>query len=84
MHDNKNLKITGKGWLDGQGFMWWIREFLQKNIHRRPNMVSMERCVDLEWEGLSMKNSPRYHVQPRAVNSYWHDFEIYVDIVGIF
>lgn len=54
------------------------------NIHSRPNLVEFARCIDLEWSGVGLLNSPRYHIVPEVINSYWHDFEIYVDIVGQF
>jgi len=64
--------------------MWWIREILQMNIHSRPNLVEISRCVDIEWSGVGLLNSPRYHLVPQAINAYFHDFEIMVDIVGQF
>ena len=54
------------------------------NVHRRPNLVEMDRVNNLEWSGVGLKNSMRYHMQPHANNAYFHDFEIYVDIVGQF
>lgn len=79
-----HLTIEGKGLIDGQGYMWWIREILQMNIHRRPNLVQVTQTTNLEWSGVGLKNSPRYHLVPLVVNAYFHDFEIYVDIVGQF
>ena len=82
--DTEYLTVQGKGLIDGQGYMWWIREILQMNIHQRPDLIHITRATYLEWSGVGLKNSPRYHMQPLVVNAYFHDFEIYVDIVGQF
>jgi hypothetical protein len=37
--DITGLTIQGKGVVEGQGFMWWVREALNKNIHKRPLLV---------------------------------------------
>jgi hypothetical protein len=82
---NTDLTIEGTGTIDGQGFMWWEREILQMNIHGRSPMVEISRTVNLEWSGVNLKNSMYYHLVPRnVVNSYYHDFNIEVDIVGQF
>jgi hypothetical protein len=82
--DSNNLRVEGKGLIDGQGYMWWIREILQLNIHQRPNLIIVNYVTGFEWSGVTLKNSPRFHMQPHVVNSYFHDFEIIVDIVGQF
>ena len=38
-HDTEDLTFKGTGTIDGQGFAWWIREYLQKNIHGRPHLL---------------------------------------------
>jgi len=35
-NDCNNIRFEGKGVLDGQGYMWWVREFLGKNLAHRP------------------------------------------------
>lgn len=40
----ENLHFTGKGSLEGQGYWWWIREFLGKNLHGRPHLVHIVDC----------------------------------------
>jgi hypothetical protein len=53
-----NIKFTGKGVMDGQGYMWWIREWLQTNTNGRPNMINWQTCANIEMDGVLWKNSP--------------------------
>lgn len=53
-----NIKFTGTGVMDGQGYMWWIREWLQKNTNGRPNMINWQTCSNIEMDGVLWKNSP--------------------------
>lgn len=39
-YNGSNIKMHGTGIIDGQGYMWWIREWLQKNTNGRPNMIN--------------------------------------------
>jgi len=81
-----NVHFKGEGSIDGHGYMWWWRNILQTATHNsRPHMIMMEKIIGLEMEGIKWINSPRYHIVPHEVeNAYFHDFEIYVDIVGQF
>jgi len=36
-----DVVFKGTGVIDGQGFMWWVREFISKNTYGRPFLVSM-------------------------------------------
>jgi hypothetical protein len=82
---NTDLTIEGTGTIDGQGYMWWWREIFQMNIHGRNNLINIGRTIGLEWSGVNLKNSMRYHLVPKnVINSYYHDFNIEVDIVGQF
>jgi len=86
MKNSENIHFKGEGSIDGHGYMWWWREILQTKTHgSRPHMLWMSRISGLEMEGIKWINSPRYHIVPHEVeNSYFHDFEIYCDIVGQF
>ena len=80
-HDCEDLKFQGSGEIDGQGFMWWMREYLQKNPFGRPNILGVTRVRNLEWTGIKVQNSPYYHLIATDIdNAYFHDFEINVDI----
>lgn len=72
------------GKIDGQGYMWWIREFMRKNIYRRPKLIEIIQTENIEFSGIFVTNSPSFHIQPAdCKNVYMHDFEIYVDMFGI-
>jgi hypothetical protein len=80
-----NLKFEGKGSVDGQGFMWWLREYVQKNPAGRPNLIEMKSCEHVEFTGIKWMNSPYYHMHHKDINEfYYHDFEIFVDWWGQF
>jgi hypothetical protein len=56
--NSESLTFEGKGVIEGQGYMWWIREILQMNIHQRPNLVEVQQVVNFEWSGIGLRNSP--------------------------
>lgn len=81
--DVENLLIRGDGQIDGQGFMWWVREYIGMNHHGRPKIIESRRAKNVEITGVTFKNSPYYHIDIRdAENLYFHDMEIYVDFWG--
>jgi len=85
IYDSKNLKFEGTGTVDGQGFMWWLREYIRKNPAGRPHLNYMERCENIEYSGIKWMNSAMYHMLHIDINEYYyHDFEIYVDWWGQF
>ena len=43
MLDIQDIKWQGSGFVDGQGFMWWQREYVQKNPNGRPHLSRIER-----------------------------------------
>jgi len=81
-----NLKFEGKGTVDGQGFMWWLREYIQTNgPPGRPHLHEMYHSENIEFTGIKWMNSPQYHMFHQDINNfYYHDFEIYVDWWGQF
>jgi len=71
------------GEIDGQGFMWWVREALQFNVHGRPYILEFKESSNIEMYGILVKNSPEYHIVLKDCwDIYFHDMEIYVDIWG--
>ena len=77
------MKFTGKGALEGQGYWWWVHEFLGKNKHGRPHLVHVVDCENFEWEGVEMRNSPQYHMKlDDIVNVEVHHMEIFSDWWG--
>lgn len=83
--NSTNILMHGSGKIDGQGYMWWFREFLKKNIAHRPKLMTLETVKGFEFTGIFVTNSPSFHIVPsHSEDFYFHDFELYVDIVGIF
>jgi lysophospholipase L1-like esterase len=64
-----DLTITGKGVIDGAGAAWWpaVRE-AKKNgkpePRRRPRLVVLQNCDNLRVEGITLQNSPSFHLVP--------------------
>ena len=78
-----NLTIRGNGTVDGQGYMWWIREYLGTNPHGRPILLDMRKSNNIEVTGVRWINSPFFHMHIQDFeNGYFHDFEIWVDAKG--
>lgn len=82
--DSNNVKIMGKGTIDGRGYLWWAREWRQKNGKGgRPFVLYFTRTSNIEVTGILVKNSPYYNVVLYdCENGYLHDMEIYVDVWG--
>jgi polygalacturonase len=77
------VKISGKGQVDGRGFMWWNSEFLVNNPLGRPNLVEMRYGENVEFTGVRWVNSPHFYLFCRDITNFtFHDFEIYTDHRG--
>jgi len=72
-----DVEVTGSGTVDGQGAFWW------KNYHqapdwpgpptgnppmRRPFLLTFVRCDRVLIDGLTLHNSPSFHLLPSACN----------------
>ena len=57
LHD---VAISGAGAIDGQGAPWW--PFAKVKEARRPKMISPSSCERLLIEGLTLSNSPMFHI----------------------
>ena len=70
LHD---IAITGAGTIDGQGVKWWLA-FLpfKKKMHdpaappHRPLLISLKNCQRVDVEGVTLHNSPMFHLVPQA------------------
>jgi polygalacturonase len=60
----KNITITGRGTIDGNGKAWWERFTQNTLIHPRPRMIGFSDCSDVLIEGLTLINSPSWTVNP--------------------
>ncbi|KAI4971058.1 hypothetical protein ZWY2020_001972 [Hordeum vulgare] len=60
----KNLVITGKGSIDGQGKAVWTKNSCQKNYNCKilPNSLVLDFCDDALIEGISIINSKFFHM----------------------
>lgn len=81
VQDSQRIHIRGNGTIEGQGYWWWNREYLMLNKHNRPNMIRLIRVQDALIEGVSFRNSPRFHLEFDDVdNITCLDFIIEVDV----
>jgi polygalacturonase len=69
--DCTDVAITGRGTIDGNGNRWWV-EFRkvkgtprQNQQPRRPNLVDLTRCRRVLVQGVTLKDSPNFHLVPR-------------------
>ena len=58
-----NFKIQGRGTVDGQGYMWWIRDYIQRNPYGRPCLINVDRGTNLEFTGVKWQNAAFYHLK---------------------
>ena len=53
-----DIVFRGKGEIDGQGFMWWVREVLKENDLGRPQLLRIENGKNIEFKEIKVRNSP--------------------------
>ena len=64
-----NIAITGKGTIDGAGPRWWepvkaAKRAGQPEPGGRPRLISLTRCEHVRVEGVTLANSPSFHLVP--------------------
>jgi len=62
--DSSDLEISGSGTIDGQGHSWWnsaIVNSLAKG--ERPHLIRLVRTLRVGMFGLTLKDSPMFHVK---------------------
>ena len=70
LHD---VAITGEGAIDGEGALWWAwseraaRAQPGRLVIQRPNLVVIEDCARLLVTGITLRNSPKFHLVPRRI-----------------
>lgn len=63
--------------------MWWMREYVQTNVNGRPHLIEMYHGENVEFNGIKWMNSPNFHFHCKDITNFWfHDFEIYTDMMG--
>ncbi|RAK06881.1 polygalacturonase [Halanaerobium saccharolyticum] len=60
----ENVTIKGQGMIDGQGKKWWHLFENNKLKYARPRGISFENCSNILIEGVKIKNSPAWTVNP--------------------
>jgi polygalacturonase len=68
LHD---VAITGEGTIDGQGQKWWDKFLKVKGTDgeakqkHRPYLVSLAKCNAVRVQGITLQNSPMFHLVPK-------------------
>jgi len=67
--DLEDVTITGQGTIDGNGRVWWdaaeeARKKQSGYTLPRPNLIVITRCKNLEVSGITIQNSPKFHLVP--------------------
>lgn len=57
----QDVAITGAGAIDGQGAAWWPYAKTSKDA-KRPKMISPSNCERLLIDGITLSNSPMFHI----------------------
>ncbi|HEX4032473.1 MAG TPA: glycoside hydrolase family 28 protein [Terracidiphilus sp.] len=65
----ENVAITGEGTIDGNGQSWWdearrVHDHGVLGNHPRPKLVIFDHCKHVRVEGVTVKNSPMWHLVP--------------------
>lgn len=64
--DLDTIAITGRGTIDGGGAMWW-QLFRDKTLDVfRPRLIRLVNCRNLLVEGVTLRNSPSWTLNPVA------------------
>ena len=67
--DLTDVTITGKGMIDGSGQVWWgpaeeARRKTSGYTLPRPNLIVLTRCRNVRIAGITIQNSPKFHLVP--------------------
>jgi polygalacturonase len=65
----EHIAITGQGTIDGNGADWWREARTLKDAgvlgnHPRPMLIVLDHCTHVRIEGVTIQNSPMWHVVP--------------------
>ena len=61
----QDIAISGPGTIDGQGQAWWTAFEANKNMTHRPYMITLNKCTRVLVTGVTLCNSPMFHLVPR-------------------
>jgi polygalacturonase len=71
--DLHDVAITGTGVIDGAGANWWAwserasRRQPGRLVYPRPKLVVIDGCERLHIEGITLRNSPNFHLVPTKI-----------------
>lgn len=60
----RNIAVTGRGTIDGQGALWWRMQRERTLQYPRPRLVSFEQCENVLISGITATNSPSWTISP--------------------
>jgi polygalacturonase len=60
----RNVAVTGRGTIDGQGACWWTRHREKTLTHPRPRLISIADSSNVLVEGIKAVNSPAWTINP--------------------
>jgi polygalacturonase len=60
----RNVAVTGRGTIDGQGAGWWRRHRENANANPRPRLISIAESSNVLIEGITAVNSPAWTINP--------------------
>jgi len=68
-----DLAIRGVGTIDGAGALWWAMSDHAARVTGtgglfvpRPNLIVIHNCTRLEVTGVTLRNSPQFHLVPKG------------------
>lgn len=64
-----NVALTGGGTIEGNGAAWWAAFNANNNIPHRPYMIRFSSCNIVLIKGVTLRNSPMFHVAFSATNN---------------
>lgn len=63
--DAQDVEISGDGMIDGQGSVWWSAFRSNPGATHRPYMVKIANCTRVLVTGVTLQNSPMFHLVPQ-------------------
>ncbi|HEU5395814.1 MAG TPA: glycosyl hydrolase family 28 protein, partial [Verrucomicrobiae bacterium] len=61
----QDLELSGEGTIDGQGEAWWKAFRADEKMTHRPYLIKLTDCTGLRVSGLTLRNSPMFHLVPQ-------------------
>ena len=58
----RNIEISGKGTIDGQGADWWKAFNADGNMPHRPYLIKFSSCTTVYVHDITLSNSPMFHL----------------------